>query len=120
VQLSRNSDFMGAVSRRRGLLRGQLPFPLLRLRPEQGLLRGRRYQEQGDEGGGSMSEVILVKKCQCEVCGMLSARSPVTEAVMIRRDCPVCKEATTHHAVVVNQAHADINANIERQFKEQA
>jgi len=66
-----------------------------------------------------MSEVILVKKFQCEVCGMLSADSPVTEAMIIRRDCPVCKEATTHHAVVVNQAHADINASIERQLKEQ-
>ena len=67
-----------------------------------------------------MSEVILVKKYQCEVCGTLSARSPVTEAMMIRRDCPVCKEATTHHAVVVNQVHADIIASIERQLKEQA
>ena len=66
-----------------------------------------------------MSEAILVRKYQCEVCGMLSASSPVTEARMIRRDCPVCKEATTHQAVVVNQDHADINASIERQLKEQ-
>ncbi len=49
-----------------------------------------------------MSGVILVKKYQCEGCGMLSARSPVAEAVMIRRDCPVCKEVTSHHAVEVN------------------
>lgn len=67
-----------------------------------------------------MSEVILVKKYQCDECGMLSDHSPVTEAVMIRRDCPVCKEVTTHHAVVVDQAHADILAGIERQLKEQA
>lgn len=67
-----------------------------------------------------MSGVILVKKYQCEGCGMLSARSPVAEAVMIRRDCPVCKEVTSHHAVEVNQAQADIMASIERQLKEQA
>ena len=67
-----------------------------------------------------MSEVILVKKYQCEGCGMLSARSPVAEAVKIRRDCPVCKEATTHYAVEVNQAHAEVDASIERQLKEQA
>lgn len=67
-----------------------------------------------------MSQVILVKKYQCEVCGMLSARSPVTEAMMIRRDCPVCKEDTTHHPVVVNQVQADIFASIEHQLKEQS
>ena len=66
-----------------------------------------------------MSEAILVRKYQCEVCGMLSDSSPVTEARMIRQDCPVCKETTTHQAVVVNQDHADINASIERQLKEQ-
>lgn len=67
-----------------------------------------------------MSEAILVKKYQCEGCGIFSTRSPITEVVMVRRDCPVCKEATTHHAVTVNQAHADIFASIERQLKEQA
>jgi rubredoxin len=67
-----------------------------------------------------MSEVALVKKYQCELCGMLGADLPVTEAMTIRRDCPVCKESTTHHAVVVNQAHADVIASIERQLKEQA
>ena len=67
-----------------------------------------------------MSEVILVKKYQCEACGMLSAHTPVSEAMMIRRDCPVCKEATAHHAVLVDQVQADISASIERQLKEQA
>ena len=58
----------------------------------------------------SMSQVGLVKKYQCEVCGMLSARLRSPKTMMIRRDCPVCKEATTHHAVVVNQVQADIFA----------
>jgi hypothetical protein len=67
-----------------------------------------------------MGEVILVKKYQCEVCGMLSACSPASEATMIRRDCSVCKEATAHYAVVVDQGQADISASMERQLKEQA
>ena len=67
-----------------------------------------------------MGEVDLVKKYQCEECGMLSADSPITPAVVIRRDCPVCKEITNHHAVEVNQADSDSSANIERQLKEQA
>jgi ribosomal protein L44E len=67
-----------------------------------------------------MSKVILVAKYQCEGCGMLSARSPEAKALMIRRDCPVCKESTTHHAVQVDQFQADIMASIEHQLKEQA
>lgn len=67
-----------------------------------------------------MNEAILVKKCQCDECGMLSAASSVTEATTIRRECPVCKEITVHQAVVVNQDQADISASIERQLKEQA
>jgi ribosomal protein L44E len=67
-----------------------------------------------------MSEVILVKKYQCEECGMLSDHSPVRETTTIRRECPVCKETTTHHAVMANQVQADISASIERQLKKQA
>jgi len=67
-----------------------------------------------------MGEMDLVRKYQCDECGMLSDRSMVTETMMIRRDCPVCKEATIHRAVVVNQVDADSMANIERQLKEQA
>ena len=79
----------------------------------------RRYQDREAKLCGNMSEVILIKKYQCEACGMLSALSPVADAAMIRRDCPVCKEATTHHAVQVNQAQADSMATIERQLTEQ-
>jgi hypothetical protein len=32
----------------------------------------------------------------------------------------VCKEVTTHHAVEVDQSHAEMIASIERQLKEQA
>lgn len=67
-----------------------------------------------------MSEAILVKKYQCEECGMLSATSSISEATTSRRECPVCKETTTHQAVVVNQDQAEISASIERQLKEQA
>jgi hypothetical protein len=67
-----------------------------------------------------MSDVILVKKYQCEECGMFSAASSVTEATTSRRECPVCKEITTHQAVMVNQDQADISTSIERQLKEQA
>ncbi len=67
-----------------------------------------------------MGELILVKKYQCEGCGILSAVSPLPVAAMIRRDCPVCKEITTHHSVMVNQAHAEVDDKIERQLNEQA
>jgi hypothetical protein len=67
-----------------------------------------------------MGGMDLVRKYQCDECGMFSDRSAVTETMTIRRDCPVCKEATTHYAVEVDQAQADTMANIERQLKEQA
>ncbi len=66
-----------------------------------------------------MEDVDRVKKYQCDGCGMLSDRSAVTETMTIRRDCPVCKEATTHRAVEVDQAQADIMASIEGQLKRQ-
>ena len=59
-----------------------------------------------------MGEMDLVRKYQCDECGMLSDRSMATEIKVIQLDCPVCKEATIHRAVAVN--------DIERQLKEQA